>query len=165
MVSLLNGEEPDPSDLSHRMGFNVVPHVGEFLPSGSTSEEEAVGAELRRLLGAPSLAATTTAVRVPVFYAHSLVVNLRTERPLSADAARALLRAAPDVKVLDAPAERVYPMPMLAVNDDAVLVGRVRADPSQPNGLDLVVVADNLRRGAAGNAVRIAQEWIRRRPA
>jgi aspartate-semialdehyde dehydrogenase len=164
LVALLNGEEPDPSDLSHRVGFNLVPQVGDFGPGGGTAEEEAVGASLRRLLGAPGLAATATAVRVPVFYGHLLVVNLRTERPLDAEAARALLRAAPGVKVVDAPAERVYPMPMLAVNDDAVLVGRVRADPSQPNGLDLVVVADNLRRGAAGNAVRIAEEWVRQRP-
>jgi aspartate-semialdehyde dehydrogenase len=163
MVGLLNGEEPDASELSHRMGFNLVPHVGEFGADGSTAEERAVGAELRRLLGAPGLSSDATAVRVPVFYAHMLVVNLRTDRPLGADAARALLRASPGVKVVDAPGERVYPMPMLAVNDDAVLVGRVRADPSQPGGLDLVVVADNLRRGAAGNAVRIAEEWLRRR--
>jgi aspartate-semialdehyde dehydrogenase len=90
-------------------------------------------------------------------------VNLRTARPLSADGARAALRASPDVKVIDSPEERIYPMPMLAVNDDAVLVGRVREDGSQENGLDLFVVADNLRRGAAGNAVRIAEAWVRGR--
>jgi aspartate-semialdehyde dehydrogenase len=163
MVALLNGEEPDPSDLSHRVGFNLVPQVGEFGPGGGTDAEDAVGAELRRLLAAPSLAATATAIRVPVFYAHGQTVNLRTVRPLSPDAARALLRSSPGIKVVDAPAERVYPMPMLAVNDDAVLVGRVRADGSQENGLDLFVVADNLRRGAAGNALRIAEIWARER--
>jgi aspartate-semialdehyde dehydrogenase len=163
MVALLNGEEPDPSDLSHRMGFNLVPQVGSFLPGGSTDEEAAVGAELGRLLGAPGLPVTATAVRVPVFYGHALVVNLRTVRPLPAEGARTLLRASPGLKVIDVPGERVYPMPMLAVNDDAVLVGRVRDDASQGNGLDLFVVADNLRRGAAGNAVRIAEAWVRGR--
>lgn len=163
MVALLNGEEPDVSELSHRVGFNLVPHVGTFGPGGSTDEEEAVGAELRRLLSAPALAATATAIRVPVFYAHGLSVNLRTARPLSADGAREALRATPGIKVIDAPGERVYPMPMLAVNDDGVLVGRVREDRSQENGLDLFVVADNLRRGAAGNAVRIAEAWVRGR--
>jgi aspartate-semialdehyde dehydrogenase len=163
LVALLNGEEPDPSDLSHRVGMNLVPQVGAFLPGGSTDVEAAVGAELRRLLAAPALAATATAIRVPVFYAHGLVVNLRTARPLSADGARAALRASPDVKVIDSPEERIYPMPMLAVNDDAVLVGRVREDGSQENGLDLFLVADNLRRGAAGNAVRIAEAWVRGR--
>jgi aspartate-semialdehyde dehydrogenase len=90
-------------------------------------------------------------------------VNLRTARPLSAEGARTALRAAPGLKVIDSPAERVYPMPMLAVNDDSVLVGRVREDGSQVNGLDLFVVADNLRRGTAGNAVRIAEAWVRGR--
>jgi aspartate-semialdehyde dehydrogenase len=163
MVALLNGEEPDPFDLSHRVGLNLVPQVGAFGPAGITDEEGAVGTDLRRLLSAPALAATATAIRVPVFYAHGLVVNLRTARAISADAARAVLRAAPGVKVIDAPGERVYPMPMLAVNDDAVLVGRVREDASQENGLDLFLVADNLRRGAAGNAVRIAEAWVRTR--
>ena len=165
MVALLNGEEPDAFELSHRMGFNLVPQVGAFDAAGRTEEEVAVGAELRRLLQAPTLAATTTAIRVPVFYGHGLVVNVRTERPLAAADARALLRQAPAVKVVDAPADRVYPMPMLAVNDDAVLVGRIRDDDSQVNGLDLFVVADNLRRGAAGNAVRIAETWMRLRGA
>lgn len=163
MVALLNGEEPDVSELSHRVGFNLVPQVGTFGPGGSTDEEEAVESELRRLLAAPALAATATAIRVPVFYAHGLSVNLRTARPLSADGAREALRATPGLKVIDAPGERVYPMPMLAVNDDGVLIGRVREDRSQENGLDLFVVADNLRRGAAGNAVRIAEAWVRGR--
>lgn len=161
MVALLNGEEPDLSEISHRMGFNLVPQVGAFGAGGHTDDEVAVGSELRRLLLAPTLAATATAIRVPVFYGHGLAVNVRTSRPLAAEEARALLRASPGVKVVDAPGERVYPMPMLAVNDDAVLVGRIREDASQRNGLDLFLVADNLRCGAASNAVRIAQEWIR----
>ena len=162
VTSLLGGEEPDPSDLSHRMGFNLVPQVGAFGAGGRTIEESRREPELRRLLQAPGLRVTSTAVRVPVFYGDGLVVNLTTERPLGAERAREVLRAAPAVKVVDAPAERVYPMPMLAVNDDAVLVGRLRDDPSAPHALDLVAVADNLRRGAAGNAVRIAEALARR---
>ena len=156
VVSLLNGEEPEPSDLSFRMGFNLVPQVGEVGSGGYTSDEEALGAELRRVLAAPELRSTATVVRVPVFYAHGMAVNLRTARSLAPEEARALLREAPGVKVLDSPAERVYPMPMLVVNDDAVLVGRIRADPSEERALDLFVVADNLRRGAAANAIDLA---------
>jgi aspartate-semialdehyde dehydrogenase len=162
VTSLLGGEEPDASDLSHRMGFNVVPQVGTFGPGGRTSEEAGREPELRRILKAPGLRVSVTAVRVPVFYAHALVVNLATERPLGAERAREILRSAPAVKVVDAPAERVYPMPMLAVNDDAVLVGRLRDDPSAPDAVNLVAVADDLRRGAAGNAVRIAELLARR---
>jgi len=156
VVALLNGEEPEPSDSSHRMGFNLVPQVGEVAEGGHTSEEVGVGAELRRVLALPDLRTAATLVRVPVFYAHGIAVNLRTSRRLAAEDARALLREAAGVKVLDVPAERVYPMPMLAVNDDAVLAGRVREDASQENGLALFVVVDNVR-GAAANAVRIAR--------
>jgi aspartate-semialdehyde dehydrogenase len=155
-VALLNGEEPGSSGVSHRLAFNLVPQVGEVLAGGRTAEERAVEVELRRILAAGELRATATAVRVPVFYAHGLAVNLRTARPMGAEEARAALRGGPGVKVVDAPVERVYPMPMLAVSDDAVLVGRVREDPSQENGLDLFVCADNLRHGAAANAVRLA---------
>jgi len=168
VVALLNGEEPEPSESSHRMGFNLVPQVGEVVAGGYTSEEVAVGAELRRLLDAPDLRATATVVRVPIFYTHSVAVNLQTSRKLAPDEARALLREAAGVKVLDAPGERVYPMPMLVVNDDAVLVGRIREDPSQERGLDLFIAADNLRRGAAANAIEVAllvQEQIEQRAA
>jgi aspartate-semialdehyde dehydrogenase len=98
-----------------------------------------------------------TAVRVPVFYGQAAVVTAATARALPASAARALLRRSPGVKVLDAPAEGVYPMPMLAVNDDAVLVGRLRDDRSQEHGLELVVVSDELRKGAATNLVQILE--------
>lgn len=162
VTSLLGGEEPEPSDLSHRLAFNVVPQVGDFGADGRTSEEAGLETELRRILGAPSLGVSATAVRVPVFYAHTLIVNVAAARPVAVEEARGLLRVSPAVKLVDAPADRVYPMPMLAVNDDAVLVGRLRCDPSAAGQLDLVAVADNLRRGAAGNAVRIAEALVRR---
>jgi aspartate-semialdehyde dehydrogenase len=156
-ADLMNGREPEPGGpIPHRIAFNLVPQVGAFLPDGRTEEEAKIADETRKVLGLPSLGIAATAVRVPVFFGHALSVNVTTARPLAADVAREVLRKARGVKVVDAPGEGIYPMPMLAVNDDAVLVGRVRADPSQASGLDLFLVADNLRRGAATNLVAIA---------
>ncbi len=153
---LMNGREPDPaSALPHRIAFNLVPQVGVFLEDGRTTGEASLAAEARKVLGAPGLRVAATAVRVPVFYGDAAAVNVTTTRALPADEARAILRRAPGLKLIDAPAEGVYPMPMLAVNDDSVLVGRIRADPSHERGLDLFVVSDELRRGTA-NALQIA---------
>jgi aspartate-semialdehyde dehydrogenase len=155
--AMLAFQEPPPSTvLPHRVAFNAVPQVGPFVEGGATDEERRTAAELRRLLGEPGLPVSASAVWIPLFHGHTQLVNVRTARPLSPEAAREALKAAPGLKVLDSPGEGIYPMPMLTVNDDAVLVGRVRADPSQERGLDLVVVGDNLRRGAALNAVAIA---------
>ncbi len=145
-------EPPPPAAGVHRVAFNVVPQSGAFDGAGVAEEEASLVAETRRLLGSSVRLAATT-IRVPVFYGHAQAVNLRTRRKLRAEEARALLRQAPGVKVIDGPAEGVYPMPMLSVNDDAVLVGRLREDPSEENGLDLFVAADNVRRGAATNAL------------
>ncbi|HZZ85553.1 MAG TPA: aspartate-semialdehyde dehydrogenase [Anaeromyxobacteraceae bacterium] len=156
--ALMNGMEPDaPRRIPYRIAFNLVPQIGALLPGGYTEEEQAIADETRRILGDPTLRVSATAVRVPVFYGHAWSVNLRTRRKLSADEARDLLRKAPGVKVVDDAKERVYPMPLLAVNDDATLVGRIREDLSQENGLELFVVADNLRKGSATNAVQIAE--------
>jgi aspartate-semialdehyde dehydrogenase len=157
VLALLNGEEPEPAAFTHRMAFNVVPQIGSFGPDGATAEERAVQADLRRVLSAPGLRATATAVRVPVFHGTAAAVNLRTGRRLGAAEARELLRSAPGVKVVDAPAERVYPMPMLSAHDESALVGRIREDPTQENGLDLFVVGDNLRLGGAANALAIVR--------
>jgi len=155
---LMNGREPEPGPaLPWRIAFNLVPQAGPFGPDGRAGEEAAVSAEARRLLKDPDLRLSATVVRVPLFYGHSAAATVRTRRPLGPDAAREALRAAPGVKVVDDPAQKVYPMPMLAVNDDAVLVGRIRADASQENGLALFAVLDNLRKGAASNAVQIAR--------
>jgi aspartate-semialdehyde dehydrogenase len=156
----MNGREPGPaSAFPHRIAFNLFPQVGPFGPNGdggASGEEQKLVRETRAILGAPALPIQVTAVRVPVFYGHSLAVNLRTERPLSAAAARDALRAGTGTKVLDDPANAIYPMPMLAVNDDAVHVGRIREDATQPNGLDLFAAGDNLRVGGATNLVRLA---------
>jgi aspartate-semialdehyde dehydrogenase len=154
-ADLMNAREPEPASVfPHRVAWNVVPAIGAIGPDGVSEEERKIADELRRLLGAPGLGVTATAVRVPVFHGHAAAVNLRTRAPLSAEEARRLLRAAPGVKVIDA--EGVYPMPMLAVNDDAVLVGRIREDASQERGLDLFLVLDDQRKGSAANLVELA---------
>jgi aspartate-semialdehyde dehydrogenase len=157
IAALMNGREPDaPTAFPHRIAFNLVPQVGPFGEGGATVDELEIARETRSLLGAPSLAIQALAVRVPVFFGHSLAVNLRTERPLSAAAAREALRGAAGVKVVDDPSSSVYPMPMLAVNDDALHVGRIREDATQEHGLDLFASGDNLRIGGATNLVRLA---------
>jgi aspartate-semialdehyde dehydrogenase len=155
---LLNLREPDPAArFPHRLAFNVIPHIGSFLEGGATEEEAELVRETRRVLGDPALAIAATAVRVPVFFGHSAAVNVATVRPLVAAGARAALAKARGVKVVDDPAQQVYPMPMLVGSEDAVLVGRIRDDPSQENGLDLFLSIENTRKGAATNAVQIAR--------
>jgi aspartate-semialdehyde dehydrogenase len=157
--ALMNGVDPGAASgaIPHRLAFNLVPQAGAFGPSGYAEEELRVAAELKRLAGALELPVSATVVRVPTFHGHVATVNVRLRRKLPATEARELLRRAPGVKLLDDPAAGVYPMPMLAVNDDAVHVGRIRDDLSGPNGLELVVAGDNLRTGAATNLVRIAE--------
>lgn len=155
--ALMNGREPDaPTAFPHRLAFNLIPQVGAGAEGGAFEGEARLVRETRELLGAPGLPIQATAVRVPIFYGHALAVNLRTERPLSAEAAREVLRKAPGVKVIDDPAQGIYPMPMLAVNDGAVHAGRIRGDPSQEHGLDLFASGDDLRVGGAGNLVKVA---------
>lgn len=156
IAALMNAREPDaPAAFPHRIAFNLVPQVGPFGDDGATAGERELVRQTRAILGAAALPIHATAVRVPVFYGHSLALNLRTERPLGAEGAREALRKAPGVKVVDDPAQGVYPMPMLAVNDDSVLVGRIREDRTQVNGLDLFAVGDDLRIGGATNLVRV----------
>ncbi len=155
---LLNLREPDPAArFPHRLAFNVIPQVGAFAEGGATEEESKIVSETRKILGEDTLAISATAVRVPVFFGHSATVNVATQRPLGAAGARAALLAARGVKVVDDPAQRVYPMPMLVGSEDVALVGRLREDRSQENGLDLFVSIENTRKGAATNAVQIAQ--------
>jgi len=155
---LLALREPEPAArFPHRLAFNVIPHVGAPGPGGATGEEARAADELRKVLSLPGLGVSATAVRVPVFFGAAAAVNVALREKLGADEARRLLRGAPGVKVVDDPAQGIYPMPMLAAGEDAVLVGRVREDASQPRGLDLFVVADNTRKGAATNALQIAR--------
>ncbi len=162
---LMNGREPQPpTRIPHRIAFNLVPQVGEAGAYGLAAEEAEVARETRRLLGLPGLAVSATAVRVPVFYGHAAALHVGLARPLTLEAAREALRQAAAVKVIDQPGEAIYPMPMLAVNDDAVLVGRLRSDPALPNGLALFLSVDNLRKGGASNVVQLAELLAARRP-
>jgi len=134
-----------------------LPQIDEFLPSGYTKEEMKMVHETRKIMGDQSIHVTATTVRVPVYVGHSEAVNIETERKLSANEARAILSTAPGVLLYDDPAHKIYPMPLEVAGKDEVYVGRVREDESIANGLNLWVVADNLRKGAALNAVQIAE--------
>ncbi|MFQ5932054.1 MAG: aspartate-semialdehyde dehydrogenase [Nitrospiraceae bacterium] len=158
---LLNFQSPQPMVYPHRIAFNCLPQIDDFLASGYTKEEMKLVHETRKIMGDNSMQITATTVRVPVYIGHSESVNIETERALTANEARALLSAAPGVLVYDDPTHGLYPMPMDVVGKDEVYVGRVREDESIPNGLNLWVVADNLKKGAALNAVQIAELLVR----
>ncbi|MFA4964715.1 MAG: aspartate-semialdehyde dehydrogenase [Thermoleophilia bacterium] len=146
----------------HQIAFNVLPHIDSFLPSGATKEEQKMVDETSKIFADPELKVTATCVRVPVFSAHSEAVNVQTRTKLTAGEARELLAGAPGIEVVDDPAALGYPLPLAAEGKDPVYVGRIREDPTIPTGLDFWVVSDNLRKGAALNAVQIAEELVRR---
>ncbi len=145
----------------HQIAFNCLPHIDDFLPNGYSKEEMKMVNETRKIFGDSSIQVTATTVRVPVFVCHAESVNIETERKLDANEARARLSVAPGVQVYDDPSRNLYPLPVDVVGTDAVYVGRVREDESIPNGLNLWIVADNLRKGAALNAVQIAEVLLR----
>jgi aspartate-semialdehyde dehydrogenase len=149
--------EATPSKFAHRIAFNLLPEIGPPTPNGYTEEEMKLVHESRKILGLPQLKVSATCVRVPIFFCHSEAVNLTFRDALSPDQAREILRKAPGVKVLDDLAQHIYPMPILGAGDDDTLVGRIREDLAQPSSLALFVVSDNLRKGAATNAVQIAE--------
>jgi aspartate-semialdehyde dehydrogenase len=159
--ALLSFRHPEPKVYPFQIAFNCLPHVDEFLPSGYTKEEMKMVKETRKIMGDSSIQVTATTVRVPVYIGHSEAVNIETERKLTANEARVILSAAPGVQVYDDPARIIYPMPLDVVGKDEVYVGRIREDESIPNGLNLWIVADNLRKGAALNAVQIAELLVR----
>ena len=141
----------------HQIAFNCFPHIGPFLENGFSEEEMKMLNETRKIFEDSRIGVCATTVRVPVVYGHSESINIETERPLSPEQARMLLRDAPGVTVVDDPANGAYPMPLDAAGHDQTLVGRIRTDPSVQNGLAMWVVADNIRKGAATNAVQIAE--------
>jgi len=154
---LLNFRPAEAEVLPHQIAFNCLPQCGDFLDNGYTHEEMALVQETRKLLQAPDLPMTATAVYVPLAHSHSASVSLEMVQPLSVDAARELLAQAPGIVVQDDPAQQHYPQPIRASGQDEVFVGRLRADASVPYGLHLWIVADNLRKGAALNVVQIAE--------
>jgi aspartate-semialdehyde dehydrogenase len=147
----------------YQIAFNLLPHIGSFSEGGDCSEEVKIGRETQKILDAPQLRVTSTTVRVPVMRCHSEAINVELERPLNPNEARAALAAMPGVIVYDDPGKKLYPMPLDATGKDEVFVGRVREDPTIANGLNLWVVSDNLRKGAALNAVQIAECLVRGR--
>jgi len=141
----------------YQIAFNLLPHIGSFNSDGDCSEEVKIAKETRKILEAPTLRVTATTVRVPVLRCHSEAINVELERPLKPNEARAALAAMPGVIVYDDPSKKLYPMPLDATGKDDVYIGRIREDESITNGLNLWVVSDNLRKGAALNAVQIAE--------
>ncbi len=155
---LLSFKSASPKVYPYQIAFNCLPQIDDFLPSGYTKEEMKMVHETRKIMGDQSIHVTATTVRVPVYVGHSEAVNIETERKLSANDARAILSTAPGVLLYDDPAHKIYPMPLEVAGKDEVYVGRVREDESIANGLNLWIVADNLRKGAALNAVQIAEQ-------
>ena len=156
------GDDPALSFYPHRIAFNLLPHIDSFLSDGSTKEEQKMVDETVKIFADPRIRVTATCVRVPVFGAHSESLNVQPREPLGAAAARELLAAAPGVEVIDDPSHGRYPTPLDAEGKDPVYVGRIRDDPTAPNCINFWVVADNLRKGAALNAVQIAEALVER---
>jgi aspartate-semialdehyde dehydrogenase len=157
--AVLAGEPvPEPASYAHQIAFNVLAHAGSFKDGDDhTDEERKLINETRKILGDPGIRISATCVRVPVVTGHSESVNVETREPLSPERARELLAAAPGVTVVDDPAGAVYPMALDAAGKDDVFVGRIRRDPGNESALDLWIVSDNLRKGAATNAVQLLE--------
>lgn len=158
---VLKGEPTKPEQYPYQIAFNVLPHIGSLKDEGYYSEEVKMRLETQKILH-QEIAIATTCVRVPVPISHSEAVNIEFERPMSPDEARELLSAFPGIIVVDDPANAKYPMPIDATGRDETFVGRIRRDTSTPNGLAMWIVSDNLRKGAATNAVQIAEEVVKR---
>jgi aspartate-semialdehyde dehydrogenase len=156
------GTALEPQGFQFQIAFNVIPHIDVFQEGGYTKEEYKMVNETRKIMGDDSIRVTATCVRVPVFYGHSEAVNIETETKISPERARRVLENSPSVAVLDDPENLKYPMPIMSYQQDATFVGRIREDFSIDNGLNLWIVSNNIRKGAALNAVQIAEQLIRR---
>jgi len=164
--TVLDGGNVVPHVYAHQIAFNVLPEIDVFLENGYTKEEWKMVEETRKIMHAENIAVSATCVRVPVFVSHSEAIQAEFTEYMPPDEARAILSKAPGVKVLDDPNVSLYPQPWLAAGTDDVYVGRIRSDASLMNGLVMWVVSDNIRKGAALNAVQIAEEavnqgWVR----
>ncbi|OIN98777.1 MAG: aspartate-semialdehyde dehydrogenase [Desulfovibrionaceae bacterium CG1_02_65_16] len=159
---LMNGQEIEPKVYPYQIAFNCLPQIDVFLDNGYTKEEMKMVNETKKIMGDKTIRVTATTVRVPVFYSHSEAINIETEQKLTVERARQILATSPGVVVEDFPEKQIYPMAVNAAGQDDVFVGRIREDESIENGLNLWVVSDNIRKGAALNAVQIGEELIRR---
>jgi len=158
----LEGRRICPHVYSHQIAFNVLPEIDVFLDNGYTKEEQKMVEETRKILHTEDIAISANCVRVPVYFGHSEAVNVEFSSPITSEEARKILAQAPGVRVLDDPTVSFYPQPWAASGSDHVFVGRIRNDISHPNGLVVWIVADNLRKGAALNAIQIAEVGIER---
>jgi aspartate-semialdehyde dehydrogenase len=159
-VALFSQDEMRVEKFPHRIAFNCIPHIGGFLEDGSTEEEQKMVFETGRILD-PSIRVAATTVRVPVFFGHSESVNVEFDDPITPEEAREILSGAPGVEVIDEPNLCRYPLAITATGQDPVYVGRIRRDPSVESGLAMWIVADNIRKGAALNAVQIAELMVK----
>ena len=157
---ILNDEPVTPSAYPHQIAFNVLPHIEPFQENGYTREEMKMVYETRKILHDDSLMVSATCVRVPVAVSHSESIHIEFDRPITPHEVREILSSEPGVRIVDDPFSDVYPMPIDAAGTDEVLVGRIRRDVSHPNGIALWVVCDNLRKGAALNAIQIAEKMM-----
>jgi aspartate-semialdehyde dehydrogenase len=160
-VALLNFKDVETKVYPHQIAFNCIPHIDSFLDNGYTGEEMKMANETRKIMEDDSIRVTATTVRVPVFRGHSESVNIETEKKVSANDVRAILAAAAGVIVYDDPKKNIYPLTLDIVGKDETYVGRIREDESIPNGINMWIVSDNLRKGAALNAVQIAEYLIK----
>jgi aspartate-semialdehyde dehydrogenase len=158
---LVNGQTATKEVYPHQIAFNVLPHVDSFLPSGYTKEEMKMENEGRKIMHHPTFHASVTCVRVPVYRAHSVAVNAEFDKPVTVESAREVLRKAPGLQVIDEPAKNAYPQPLYQAEQYDCAVGRLRRDCALDNGLAFWVSGDQLLKGAALNAVQIAEELMR----
>ncbi|HZK12451.1 MAG TPA: aspartate-semialdehyde dehydrogenase [Atribacterota bacterium] len=160
-VSIAKDEECEIEVYPYQIAYNVIPHIGSFMENGYTTEEMKMLNETRKILGDKNIRVVATTVRVPVYRAHSEVIHIETKKKISLQRTREILSAFPGIKVIDNPEKLEYPLPLFAEGKDEVFVGRIREDISVENGLVMWVVSDNLRKGAALNAVQIAEQLIK----
>jgi aspartate-semialdehyde dehydrogenase len=160
VLAIYNMKPIEKKVYPYQIAFNVLPHIDSFLESGYTKEEMKMVNETKKLMEDYSIGVTATTVRVPVFYGHSESVNVEFESEMTPDMARALLKKAPGVKVVDNPSKNLYPLALEAAGKDDTFVGRIRVDDTVKYGLNMWIVADNIRKGAALNAVQIAESLI-----
>ncbi|MCX8118798.1 MAG: aspartate-semialdehyde dehydrogenase [Desulfobacterota bacterium] len=162
VLALYNQQEIKWEVYPHQIAFNCLPHIDVFLENGYTKEEMKMVNETKKIMEDDSIRVTATTVRVPVFYGHSESVNIETEKKITAQEVREILSKAPGVVVVDNPAKAEYPLAIHAAGKDETFVGRIREDESIPNGINMWIVADNIRKGAALNAVQIAELLIQK---
>ncbi|NLB52311.1 MAG: aspartate-semialdehyde dehydrogenase, partial [Syntrophomonadaceae bacterium] len=156
-----DGIKKEPKVFQHPIGFNVIPHIDVFMENDYTREEMKMVYETRKILHDDNMKIAATAVRVPVYRSHSESINLETIKAVSPDEVRNILAAAPGIIVQDQPGSNLYPMPLYAAHTDEVYVGRIREDISAENGIALWVAADQIRKGAATNAIQIAEHVVK----